>query len=301
LAATTRRPPPDARPGSVPPSELGFATNAQRYSGAPGTHVLRAMRRHWFVALVPVVLLVAGAVGLALKRSPRYKATANVSVGHVYVTDPAGIATIIDATQSLAAVYSRAIHSGAVLDGTRRRIGDGSATGSLTATPLPESPLIKVTAESSSARGAITLANAGADALMAYVNRQVRDNSASATLSTRYREAALRYRQRLETRKRLDRRYDRNRNRKNKAARDRAAAATDTALLRREALRASYEQAVQGGTSSVGVEIFSHASSATSDRRSMMQILVFVGLIGGLAAGAALALLRAARDIRRGL
>jgi hypothetical protein len=32
-----------------------------------------------------------------------------------------------------------------------------------------------------------------------------------------------------------------------------------------------------------------------------MQILVFVGLLGGLAAGAALALLRAARDIRRGV
>ena len=278
-----------------------MATNAERDSGTPGTHVLRAMRRHWFVALVPVVLLVAGAVGLGLKRSPRYKATANVSVGHVYVTNPVGIATIIDATQSLAAVYSRAIHSSAVLEGTRRRLGEGSSvTGTFTATPLPESPLIKVTAESSSAQGAITLANASADALAAYINRQVRDNSASATLSTRYREAALRYRQRVETRKHLDRRYDRKRNRKNKAARDRAAAAADTALLRREALRASYEQAVQGGTSSVGVEIFSHASAATSDRRSMMQILVFVGLVGGLAAGAALALLRAARDIRRG-
>ena len=279
-----------------------MASSAQRYSGTPGTHVLRAMRRHWFVALVPIVLLVAGAVGLGLKRSPRYKATANVSVGHVYVTNPVGISTIIDATQALAAVYSRAIHSSAVLDGTRRRLGEGaSVTGTFTATPLPDSPLIKVTAESSSALSAITLANASADALAAYVNRQVRDNSASATLSRRYREAALQYRQQLETRKRLARRYKHHPNAKNKAARDRAAAAADTALLRREAVRASYEQAVQGGTSSVGVEVFSHASAATNDRRSMMQILVFVGLLGGLAAGAAFALLRAARDIRRGV
>jgi len=50
----------------------------------------------------------------------------------------------------------------------------------------------------------------------------------------------------------------------------------------------------------VSVESFSRATGATNDRKSMMQILVFVGLLGGLAAGAALALLRAARDIRRG-
>jgi hypothetical protein len=279
-----------------------LATNAQRNSGTPGTHVLRAMRRHWFVALLPVVLLVSGAVGLGLKREARFKATTNVSVGHVYVTNPVGIATIIDATQALAAVYSRAIHSGPVLEGTRRRLGEGSSvSGTFAATPLPESPLIKVTAESSSAQGAVTLANASADALAAYVNSQVRDNSASATLSTRYRDAALRYRKQLDTRDRLERRYDRDPSSRNKAARDRAAADLDTALLRREALRASYEQAVQGGTASVGVEIFSRASTATNDRRSMMQILVFVGLLGGLAAGAALALLRAARDIRRGV
>jgi uncharacterized protein involved in exopolysaccharide biosynthesis len=49
----------------------------------------------------------------------------------------------------------------------------------------------------------------------------------------------------------------------------------------------------------VGVETFSTASGATSDRSRKLQLLVFVGLLGGLAAGAALALLRAARDLRR--
>jgi len=269
-------------------------------SAVPGSQLLRAARRHWFLALLPVLLFVGGAVALGLKRPPRYTATANLSVGHVYVANPTGIATIIDATQSLAAVYSRAIHSEEVLQGTRNRLGAGSVSGSFNATPLPSSPLIKVTAESSSANEAVTLANASADALTVYVNKQVRDNSASTTLAERYRSASLEYRQALDTRNRLNRRYQRKQTRANKEARDRASAAADTALLRREALQASYEQAVQGGTSSVSVESFSRASSATSDRRSMMQILVFVGLLGGLAAGAALALLRAARDIRRG-
>lgn len=275
--------------------------NVEQNSAAPGSQLLRAARRHWFLALLPVLLFVGGAVALGIKRPARYEAQANLSVGHVYINNPAGIATIIDATQALAAVYSRAIHSGEVLQDTRRRLGEGSSvSGSFNATPLPNSPLIKVTAESSSARGAIVLANSSADALALYVNKQLRDNSASSTLSDRYRDASLKYRQALDDRNRLRRRYQRDETRANKEARDRAAAAADTALLRREALRASYEQAVQGGSASVGIESFSRASGATSDRRSMMQILVFVGLLGGLAAGAALALLRAARDIRRG-
>jgi uncharacterized protein involved in exopolysaccharide biosynthesis len=283
------------------PSDFGLGDNGEHQSAAPGSQLLRAARRHWFVALLPVLLFVGGAVALGIKRPPRYKATANLSVGHVYVANPTGIATIIDATQALAAVYSRAIHSGEVVQDTRHRLGQGSSvTGSFNATPLPNSPLIKVTAESSSARGAVVLANASADALTVYVNKQVRDNSASTTLAERYRDASLTYRRALDDRNRLNRRFERHETRANKAARNRAQAVADTALLRREALRASYEQAVQGGTSSVSVESFSRASSATNDRKSMMQILVFVGLLGGLAAGAALALLRAARDIRRG-
>ncbi len=49
----------------------------------------------------------------------------------------------------------------------------------------------------------------------------------------------------------------------------------------------------------MGVDIFSPASLPTSDRVRMLQILGFVGLLGGLAAGVALALLRASHDLRR--
>ena len=151
--------------------------------------MLPALRRHWIAALIPLVLFVAGALVLAVKRPPRYTSTAVLSVGHVYVSNPVGIPTVIEATQSLAAVYSRAIHSGAVVDDTRRALQRSSThvSGSLSATPIPQSPLIKVSAESSTQAGAVALANASAAALATYVNGQVRDNSASATLSQRYR------------------------------------------------------------------------------------------------------------------
>jgi hypothetical protein len=292
---------------TAPPSvgstqRFGLATNAQDTRFAPRIDALTAVRHHWFVASFPVILFVAAAVVLGLNRPARYTTTATLSVGHVYVNSAASIPTIIDATQSLAAAYSRAIHSSAVARDTRRTLLKAHSfpvSGGLSATPIPESPLIRVSAQSSSQRGAVALANAGATALAAYINRQVRDNDASATISARYLKAALAYRQRLETSNRLKRRYSRDPTAANRAARDRAAAATDTAQLRRDALIASYQSAVQGGTASVGVEVFSSATAATNDRSKTMQLFVFVGALGGLAAGAALALLRASRDIRR--
>jgi uncharacterized protein involved in exopolysaccharide biosynthesis len=281
-----------------PTESCALATRVQDTTVAPRTEVLAAVRRHWLVFLVPVLLFVAGAAVLAAKRPARYTSTAVLSVGHVYVSNPVGIPTVIEATQSLAAVYSRAIHAGTVVQDTRRRLGrDGSrVTGSLSATPIPQSPLIKVSATSGTQREAIALANASAAALATYINGQVRDNSASGTISRRYRAASLRYRQAVERSDKLSRRYTNNPTRANKAARDRAAAATDAALLTRQALSASYQAAVQGGTSSVGVEVFSAASVPTNDRWHWLQIMVFVGLVGGILAGAALALLLARRD-----
>jgi hypothetical protein len=278
-----------------------LATHVQHPTAAARIEVLPALRRHWVVAILPVIVFVTAAAVLGLKRPVRYTTSANLSVGHVYVSDPGGIPTIIEATRSLAATYSRAIYSHAVTADTRRRLATGSfrVSGRLSATPIPDSQLIRVSAESSSERGAIALANAGAAALAAYTNRQVRDNDASRTLAKRHDRAALNYRRRADIRDGLRRQYARSRTSKHKAEWQRAAATADTALLRRDALRASYQAAVQGGTSSVAVESFSRASTPSDDRLRTMQVLLFVGLIGGLAAGTALALLRASRALRR--
>jgi hypothetical protein len=278
-----------------------MATHVEYTTGSPRVEMLPALRRHWLIALVPVILFVAGAVALGLKRAPEYKATTNLSVGHVYVPNPGAIPTVIEATQSLAAVYSRAIRASAVVAATRRSLSasGGRVTGSVSATAIPQTPLIKVTAKSASSRDAVALANASAAALAAYVNRQVRDNGASTLLAQRYKDAALAYRRRVDRSDRLVRRYERSPTAANRAARDRAAAATDTAFLERAAVSASYQNAVEGGTASVAVDIFSRAGRATSDRWQAMQILLFVGLLGGVAAGMALALLRAGMSAPR--
>jgi uncharacterized protein involved in exopolysaccharide biosynthesis len=261
--------------------------------------LLTAVRRHWLLAVLPVVVFVAAGTALGLRRPVTYRTEAHLQVGHVYVNNPVGIPTVIEATRSLAAVYSRAINSNAVTNATRRRLSV-PASGKLSATPIPESPLITVSAESLTARGAVALANAGSAALAAYINRQIRDNDNSALLERRYRAAALRYRKRIADRNIAATHYNRAQTEKNRSAYEAAAAAADTAQVRRETLRAAYGEAVQGGTSAISVEIFSRAGTPTTDRWRVLQLLVFVGLVGGLAGGVALAVLRTSRDLRRG-
>ena len=248
---------------------------------------------------MPVIVLVGAALVLGLERAPRYTATANLSVGRIYINNPAGVSGVIEATQSLASVYSRAIRATAVEQETARRLGEGSlpASDQLSATPIPDSPLIKVSADSSSARRAVALATAASGALAGYVERQGRSDQDTAILSE-YQQAERRYRKRLEERRQVARRYERDPAPENKAARDRASAAVSVALLRREALRASYLNLVQGTASAPAVEVFTRATSATSDRIRMLQIMLFLGLIAGLAAGMALVLLRAYQGMR---
>ena len=275
------------------------AGETQNPPAAAPIGVLSAVRRHWIVATLPVILLVGAAVALGIERPPRYTATANLSVGRIYVNNPAGVSGVLEATQSLAAVYSRAIRSTAVQTETARRFGRDSlpASNQVSATPVPDSPLIKVSAEASSERRAVALANTASRALARYVKRQGQSDQDAAILA-RYQQAVRLYRTRLAEARELTLEYEVDPTPENEAARDQAKAAVSVALLRREALRASYLNMVQGTTSTPAVEVFSRATSATSDQVRMMQTMVFLGLVAGVATGISLALLRSYRKTR---
>ena len=264
--------------------------------------MLTAMRRHWFVALLPVVLFVGAAVGLGLKRTPQYTATANLSVGAVFTDNPAGISSVIQGTESLAAVYSRVIGANEVVDATKERLAGRYVVDArqVSATPIPDSPMVKVTAAAESAGEAVALVNAASAALADYATSRDRANDEAAEISDRFHSAALRYRKRLATSHERAADYEEDPTDENRRARNLAAAAADTALLHRDALLTKYQEAIDGASSTPPLEVFREATSASSDRYERLQLLVFTGLVGGLLAGAALALLRALRKTRRG-
>jgi uncharacterized protein involved in exopolysaccharide biosynthesis len=81
----------------------------------------------------------------------------------------------------------------------------------------------------------------------------------------------------------------------------RAEAALDATNLRLSALRRDYSD-VRTQASSVGsVQVLNSAQSASSDRLSKLQILVFIGLVAGTAIGLTLAVLAAKRALRRSM
>lgn len=290
----------DRRPGT--PADLPL-TSELYYPRPARLSLGTTVRRHWRLVLAAVLVLVTVALVIGLKRTPEYTAQAELSVGHAYVDSPAGIPGVIEATKSLASVYSRTASGSAVREGMARRLrADGiSTTGTLSATPIPDSPLIRITGEAGSEREAVALANAGAEALTAYVNGQVTSDRADDAAVERFEEASTELRQALADRARATGAYRADPTPSNRVVLDRASSAVDVADLRREAIRAEYQASGRSGSNAPTLETFSPAQSATSDRSSTLQILLFIALVGGAAAGVALALLRAQRELRPSL
>lgn len=251
------------------------------------------LRAHWGTVLAVVVLFVAAAAALGAKRHPEYTAQARLSVGRIFVEDPAAVPGILQANEELAANYSRVIDATPVVARTRRLAG--TSAGSVTATPLLGSTLITVSAKASTAASAVRLANAASTALADYVNAQNRVGQNAEVVFSRFRRAALAYRRLLDVQNQLADEYSVNPTDSARSALDRASAAVLAAALRRDTLSASYQSVVQAGNATPKVQPFSRALGATSDRRSRLELLVLIGLVAGLAVGSALALLRGGR------
>jgi capsular polysaccharide biosynthesis protein len=278
----------------------GVLTEDEYTAARPRAGVLSALTHYWYVVVITALVFLAAAIVLGLKRPAQYSADAHVSVGQVYSGSPAAIGTVIQGTESLASVYSRAIHADAVERGVTRRLKDGPrvGSGSFSATPIPDSPLIKITATTGSEASAVALANAASAALAGYVNKRTRDAAQYGSLAGQYERAALAYRRRQDKVEQLTKAYAADPSQRNRAALDRASARADTARMQRDALVPGYQSSLQGNAEAPQVEVFARAGAASSDRYPVLEILVFGGLVAGLAAGATFALLLGLRAPR---
>jgi capsular polysaccharide biosynthesis protein len=241
--------------------------------------VLQAIRRYPLLFAAPMVALaVLGAV-VGYARTPTYKSASELAVGQLNVSDPAAVGSVVTATQSLAAVYSRMIGATEVRQDIAKRVkGKGVP---VSATPVPGSPLIRIIASSHTASGAITTANASSDALLKYAEHYSSSSNDSSAVYARYKAASLRVtRQQILVNQLI-------RSRSTKAAK--AQSNLDALKLRRDALKFDYAASQQSARSNPVLRTFSRASSAPSDRASYVEILGLLGLVAGAALGAALA------------
>jgi hypothetical protein len=159
----------------------------------------------------------------------------------------------------------------------------------LTSSNIPQSPVVRVTAEGPSRRAAVTLTRAASEETAKQVRGLVNRNSQAEQVIPRYEAASA---EATRTASRVQQlRGQRASTQAVVAAQTRA----DTARLRATVLATLYGQAVANSGGAAQVHIIKAAQSATSDRAQVLEQLVLLGVLAGFVAGAALAALRERR------
>jgi hypothetical protein len=277
---------------------------SQRDAGLiPQIGPIEAIRRHWLIALLPIVLFVGGGIVVARERAPMYTAETRMVVGGLDLSAPGALSGLATATQSLAALYARAVSATQVVAEAADRVGVSPeyVRARVASVPIQDSPVFRIVSESEDPQVAVRLANETSAALTRYADRLNREapQRNQERLYENYLQASERYQEAIAARDRARLRFQERRTQENQrrllTARTEAAAAR----LRMQALENSYLASAGGRTAVASLDRLAPATAASSDRMSRIQLFGFVGLLAGGLAGAALATLRANRIVRR--
>jgi capsular polysaccharide biosynthesis protein len=165
-----------ATPQGVAPARPTWDLTPRPYE-SPG----RSVRHHWRLAALVVSLTVLLALALGVVKKPVYSAESRLIVGKtVQLNNLAATPGLSVAGAELAVTYSRLLSTPAVLADAQKRAGAAGSGGSVSASPIPQSPIIRVEGTGTSAAMAAAQANAGAKALVKAVDDV---NAAQKTLS----------------------------------------------------------------------------------------------------------------------
>jgi Chain length determinant protein len=244
----------------------------------------QAVLRHPFVMLLTILVFAAGAVAFGVLREPVWTSEARLGVGELSPsTDSAP--GIVEANQQLASAYSRAASADRVLTPVSREFGltKGEVRERLTASPIPESPVITVKGTGQSEGDAVSIAQVGTSALVRYIRELGNRNPEAERLLnelTAAREEVAGLQQ--------------------EAVIGAANPELDEAKLRVRSLEAQYLETTQRAGATPVTEL-NPAETAASDERKILKLALVAGLLAGIAVGAALATLRELRLRRRAL
>lgn len=265
-----------------------------------GVDLLVAVRRHPFAFLVPIVALAIALGVYGQVRDPEYTAEARIAVGRLDVQTQ-GLPGFTQAGASIAAAYARAIDAPAVAGpaAAKARVTPAAAADALTASPIPSSPLIRVEAKTGGEREAVDLANAGAEALVAYAKRQSAGGGDPDALLTDYSAKSREVRRLQLELDALGSKYERRPTRANRFAFQAAAGKEQAARLARDAAGQKYSSAVAGGTTADLLSVLAPATAADDDRDDTRNKLALTGALAGVVIGLALAAWRERRAQRR--
>ena len=261
----------------------------------------RSAAAHLFLIMAVAVLglVLGGAYGLT--RPPVYGAEARLLVGKsVTITNEAAAAGIAPAEENFAATYSRLADSEAVTSDVEAKLKRSSLGGGLSASPIPNSPVIRVDATASSQSHAVALANAGAQAIIDQVNAINQTNQA--TLNSLY-TAYVQVETKLEADSALAGSLQAQLNAVNgnspalQAQLNKAKADENGDIMQANALQGQYNNQYSPVQADAAVvTLISNAGATGSDKSKYLALGLTGGLFGGIIVGIALAALI---DLRR--
>jgi capsular polysaccharide biosynthesis protein len=267
----------------------------------PRPTVAQALLRNWVLVVLPAIVLAGAGTTIALKHPATYTSEASLNVGKANTNSPA-FGGFVTASAGLASVYSRAIDAPGVVGPVSKQLGwsQGLVASRLSATPIQDSPIIRVIGAAPSAAAAESVANAGARQLTAYVTKSNRSNPDAARLYAQYQSIA---RQKASSDIALIQDHERlNNDPGNQALQaqvERDTADGNALGLRLNALNGAYVSAEAGQSSTDVLTPLSSATAASDNRSSKLQTLAGAGLLAGLVIGVALAMWRANRVAQR--
>jgi hypothetical protein len=249
-----------------------------------------ALRRFVVVFLVPVAVLLAAGIAVAVRRHPTYSATTQLNVG-VTEASTQGTPGYTLAAQELASSYSRQADSQQVLAPVAHTLQIPLATveSRLSVSTVPDSPTFYIHATSRSSSFAVRLADTTAATLRRQVNSYVRRNGASLLLAryTRFESRALML---ADVASQLKAQATLHRNGVTAAQAHSAEVTAQVAALEASARAQSYSTAF-ASPDSTNLQILNAATSAQNDRKTYLERYGIAGLVAGILIGAALAYL----------
>jgi uncharacterized protein involved in exopolysaccharide biosynthesis len=251
--------------------------------------VLWAISRNKLIVLLICVVLALAGLAFGASRKPVYTATATIQVGQVNPNSP-GFFGYVQSSASLATAFSRAITSEQVLAVVQKdlKLVPSTAAGRLSAAPIPQAPAFSVTATGSTQRSAVLLANVTANAVIAYESQSNSANPEAAALLSEYRSVSLQLRRENQEIASLLRKKN-----VSKGAISSAEATRDAEQAKDRAVDVAYTAAVSSQAPRSGlVSLLAGATSASSDKKSKVELYGLIGLLGGLVLGCAVAVLR---------
>lgn len=250
---------------------------------APSTAVV--MRP--LLAALPVVLFLIPSLLVGLTRQPTYTSEARLLLGGFNVRS-AAVPGFVDASRTLAATYARLVDTEVIVQPTAAAMGlpRDQVAGHISASPVPDSAIIKVVGSAKNDDDAIALAVAATAALREYVSNAGGSNKSEELAAYR---TAVRARSDAQTRKvAIERIYAAAPTEANRQAL--ADATADFEVAQIDAAREA-ERFNGAGSGGADLRVIAPPNTVTSDRIAKLQLFVAAPVLLGVVVGIALATL----------